>query len=611
MNAPCPGKKGFIKKAKDLPPGIFRRLVDRRVRQLIDPKHPASTNEAIRRKLEKELEKIHLQPNFLPASFLRDGAAKAKAVCRIKTRRSLGTGFLIAPGILMTNNHVLSSKDEAGDSVAEFGFEPGREMIIVPLQPHRLFMTHKELDFTIVACDGAPLSQFVPIPLLRSPATVTRHERVNIIQHPSGRPKEVALHDNHVTRIKDTVLHYRTDTEPGSSGSPVFNNEWDLVALHHAGFHEGGGKVINEGIRISAIAAHLLRRSRESSNSHEALQPILQGIPDSSPYLGFFDFHGVGDPNSLEVEIPDFTGTPDFADIGFWNIEHFNRNVSDERIESIADVVGRLSLDALGLMEVQEEALDRLVKALGRRGWAVDYQLLNVRGAQDLAVLYDTDTTTVNVRDDITQRNLQRLNAKTPGGKTAFPRHPLFAECVVRDGNNQEIRFLMMVVHLKAFGDSLSRARRTLASRMLAEIIQDIREHDNLPVVLGGDFNDRIDTNVFATLTDAPDLFAMTADDATTDAVSYIGGRHRSLIDHIIVSRDVRLGEIAGDDTAIVRLDRSVRDFADTVSDHVPLVFRMVYRGRPILITPEETGQDIRISIPEGASTLEMTFTGN
>ena len=611
MNASCPGKHGFIKKTKDLPSNIFRRLVDRRVRQLVNPKQQVSTNETTRRKLEKELEKVHLQANFLPASFLRDGASKARAVCRIKTQRSLGTGFLVAPGILMTNNHVLGSKNEARDSVAEFGFEPGRETIVVPIQPNRLFMTHKELDFTIVACDEGPLSELPRIPLLRSPATVTRHERVNIIQHPSGRPKEVALHDNQVTRIKDKVLHYRTDTEPGSSGSPVFNNDWDLVALHHAGFREGGGKAFNEGIRISAIVAHLLRRSRESLNSHESLRPVLQGIPDSSPYLGFFDFHGVGNPDSLEVEVPDFAGTPDFADIGFWNIEHFNHTVSDERIEAIADVVGRLSLDALGLVEVQKEALDRLVEDLGRRGWAVDYKLLNVPGSQDLAVLYDTETTTVTLRNDIAQRNLQRLKARTPGGKTAFPRHPLFAECTVRDGNNQEIRFLMMVIHLKAFGDSQSRARRRLASQMLAEIIQDIREQDNLPVVLGGDFNDRIDTNVFDTLTDAPDLFAMTADDATTDAVSYIGGRHRSLIDHIIVSRDIRLGEIGGDDTAIVRLDKSVRDFADTVSDHVPLVFRMVYRGRPILITPEEIGQEIRVAIPEGANTLEMTFTDN
>ena len=176
MKAPCPGKKGFITKTKDLDPKIFRRLVDRRARHLVNPQQPASTNETTRRKLEKELEKVHLQADFLPASFLRDGAAKARAVCRIKTARSLGTGFLIAPGILMTNNHVLGSKNEARDSVAEFGFEPDREMIVVTILPNRLFITHRELDFTIVACDAEPLTQIPHVPLLRSPATVTRHE---------------------------------------------------------------------------------------------------------------------------------------------------------------------------------------------------------------------------------------------------------------------------------------------------------------------------------------------------------------------------------------------------------------------------------------------------
>src|SRR5262249_16458385 len=58
---------------------------------------------------------------------------------------------------------------------------------------------------------------------------------VNIIQHPQGRPKQVALRDNQVIDLLDDFLHYRADTEPGSSGAPVFNDFWELVGLHHSG----------------------------------------------------------------------------------------------------------------------------------------------------------------------------------------------------------------------------------------------------------------------------------------------------------------------------------------------------------------------------------------
>ncbi len=62
-------------------------------------------------------------------------------------------------------------------------------------------------------------------------------------------------------------LHYMTPTEPGNSGSPVFEAEsWRVVALHHVGFVEGtrglaklGGKagehLANEGIWIESIRA--------------------------------------------------------------------------------------------------------------------------------------------------------------------------------------------------------------------------------------------------------------------------------------------------------------------------------------------------------------------
>ena len=612
------GKELFLADAKDLDPKSFRRLVTRRARQLVAPVKPLLVeNEDQRRDLEGQIEahfeKIHMGADFLPARFLEEGAKRSRAVCRIVVRtsrgRAFGTGFLVASGVLMTNNHVLSSEEEAEASVAEFDFQKGAEVTRVALEPERLFFTSEDLDFTLVACEDQLLEGIEPIPLLRNPATITRHERVNIIQHPQGRPKEVALHENRITRVKDKVIHYQTDTEPGSSGSPLFNNEWDLVGLHHAGWTEGN-TATNEGIRVSAIVARLLNSANESASNRERLEVVLESIPDTSPYLGFFDTYGIGDPEQLEIELPDFTGSAAFADVGVWNIEHFNDRVSDQRINDVADVVGRLAIDVLGLTEVQQGALDRLATALGRQGFDIGHSLLDVRGSQDLAVLYDRDTTSVKRRDDIALRHEERLNAKTPSGRTAFPRYPLFIECTVGGDDEREVKFLMVVVHFKAFGDVQSQARRRLAAKMLAEIIEDVRERDDLAVVLGGDFNERLDTDVLGALKASPDLFAMTADDATTDAISYVGRSHRSLIDHILVSRDVLLGDISGDDAAIVRLDQSIRDFADRVSDHVPVVFRMVYRDEPADVPLPGAVEGLTVPIPEGAKSVQLHFEG-
>jgi endonuclease/exonuclease/phosphatase family metal-dependent hydrolase len=496
----------------------------------------------------------------------------------------------------MTNNHVLENESQADASVAEFNFEDGQTPTVIKLQPRRVFLTDPSLDFTIVACDDGPLGGIAPIPLQRDSATITRNERASIIQHPAGRRKEVALHNNEVIRVKDTVIHYRTDTEPGSSGSPVFNNRWQLVALHHAGWTEPGGRATNEGVRISAIAARLHQLGFRGVADRELFEGLLQDIQGTSPDLGFFDQAGLStDPR--EVVVNSFTGSRDFADLGYWNIEHFNSDVSAQRVSRVADVFERLLMDVMGLVEVERGALDRLLIELGHRGLAYDYKSVDGPGRQDLALLYDRDTAFVKLRPDLMDQyeDNQHWRARTSAGQTAFPRRPLLAECEVLERvGSVPLRFLFMVVHLKAFGDAASRARRELAARVLAEVIREIREQEGLPVVLGGDFNDLLTSSSLAPLRNAPDLFSMTLDDARSgdaSAISYVGQSHRSLIDHIIVSGDVTPGPIMGDDAAIVRLDRQIGSFAKHVSDHIPVVFRMIYRNQELLVQAAEPGE--------------------
>lgn len=584
-----PGKEAMID-AQDLEPEAFRELVDHRGRELLETALPPTADETRRKEIEADIsqhfEKISGGADFLPASFLYDGAEAAASVCRINLPGGSGSGFLIATGnFIMTNNHVIADKDEASDAVAEFRFEEGSDSLMVSLDPDRFFVTSRELDFTIVGCDNQGLDDFMPIPLLRNPSTVTRGEKVNIVQHPRGRPKEVALHNNDVLRVKDKVVWYETDTEPGSSGSPVFNNTWDLVALHHAGWIENG-VTTNEGVRIAAIVSHLVAGQHSETTASSALVELLSTIPDSSPHLGFFDITGITGSSTQDAEEPEYKGSHEFADIGFWNIEHFNGSITDARIDKVAGVLGHLSLDAIGLVEVQREAMERLVASLQTLGHSYDFKYLDVKGHQDLAVLYDNKTTEVNISAKILNRHKSAWAAKTGSGRTVFPRRPLIANVKVAPNTKggDAVEFIMIVLHLKAFGDPQSKARRRHAAEILREVIGDIRKNEKLPVVLAGDLDEALNTDVFCDLTDAPDLFPFIADDTNDHALSYVGANHRSLIDHVVISNDVRMSPISGDDAAIVRIDKTVADFTHDVSDQVPLVIRMVSRDAPIQI---------------------------
>jgi V8-like Glu-specific endopeptidase len=94
------------------------------------------------------------------------------------------------------------------------------------------------------------------------PIDIQLEDKVNIIQHPAGGPKQIAMNDNEVKYVDETVVQYITDTLPGSSGSPVFNDDWQVIALHHSGGNipEPSTNSIhfrNEGIRIGAIIKDL------------------------------------------------------------------------------------------------------------------------------------------------------------------------------------------------------------------------------------------------------------------------------------------------------------------------------------------------------------------
>lgn len=216
----------------------------------------------------------------------RDQMARAEScVCRILVDDTpAGTGFLAGPGLVITNHHVIERCDEA-QIQAEFGYriaadgklEDGeRHAVTGPAlarqpyssvdgqYPRTALPGPDELDYAVLPVGGQPELAMVDgrargtlapsaAPRLSPGALIT------IIQHPLGERLQFAYDQVIEINGNQTRVTYKVQTRKGSSGSPCFDADWNLVALHHGGDPRTGVQIgeYNEGIPITAIRASL------------------------------------------------------------------------------------------------------------------------------------------------------------------------------------------------------------------------------------------------------------------------------------------------------------------------------------------------------------------
>lgn len=219
-----------------------------------------------------QLEKIiGSKSTLVTIASLELGIMRARSVVRIRRADGgLGTGFVISGNRIVTNNHVLPTEETAKTAVAQFNYQKTVDGLDAQFEEFPFesngFSTSITDDWSVVKFIG-DASKWGVLPF--EPRAVVAGEFVNIIQHPGGGQKQLSFAANMVAFVGAGRVQYLTDTLPGSSGSPVFDTDWNLVALHHSGgwLVEPGTATKttyyrNEGIAIATVIKGLATSAR-------------------------------------------------------------------------------------------------------------------------------------------------------------------------------------------------------------------------------------------------------------------------------------------------------------------------------------------------------------
>lgn len=158
-------------------------------------------------------------------------AIKARSsVCRIESPKGIGigTGVVIPKNLLLTCNHIFS-KTQVRQAWVRFNYNADSRQLDKDLY---------ELDMNFVSYHNRPDYALVKIKdnfqqqiALHSDKTLDSGQEIRIIHHPQGNP--LVISDlGQIMQVGEDYIDHNVKTDHGSSGAPIFNRQWELIAIH-------------------------------------------------------------------------------------------------------------------------------------------------------------------------------------------------------------------------------------------------------------------------------------------------------------------------------------------------------------------------------------------
>lgn len=201
----------------------------------------------------------------LPADSAERANASAVAYLSIPAEGTRCTGFLIAPNVIMTNQHCIPRASSANGVQAYFHWEQGATSD-TPVSCSTFLGNDAALDFALLQCAGSPGDTYGVVELqgaslARNDPVYVIHQNCDYYTSPSCDPTK-KYSPGKVTSTGSELGH-DADTLGGSSGSPMFSRATHaVVGLHHVGLsNDGNGRgTENRAVRMSSILPVLAER---------------------------------------------------------------------------------------------------------------------------------------------------------------------------------------------------------------------------------------------------------------------------------------------------------------------------------------------------------------